>query len=256
MVERLRLWLIESGTGDTIESWRGMRPKLIDSDVTTMPLSALYSQPTHLLLSLLVIANLAFLGLQFSGPGPRSAESPVAESAPAEELSPSLQLVSELSSQLVSQRSAGSPLLCRAWGPYSDAGDLERVVEELGLQASDFEIIESEIPASTEYLVYIRPAGNRAAAKRVVEELRSQDIDSFIMGGRFSNSLSVGLFSKESGALEQQQRVVSLGYSANIEPLQRSERAYHLLARVAPERSAAVEQNRACAEIASVQQFL
>jgi hypothetical protein len=199
-----------------------------------------------------VIVNLALFGLQFSDSGSDSAESLVTESARAEELSPSVQLVSELGPQ----RSVGSPLLCRAWGPFSDTGDLERVVEELGLQASDFEIIESEIPANTEYLVYVRPAGDREAAKRAVAELRSQDIDSFIMGGRFNNSLSVGLFSKESGALQQQQRVVALGYSANIEPLQRSERAYHLLARVAPERSVAAEQNRACAEIASVQQFL
>ena len=217
-----------------------------------MPLSVVLSQPSHLLLSLLVIVNLALFGLQFSDSGSDSAESLVTESARAEELSPSVQLVSELGPQ----RSVGSPLLCRAWGPFSDTGDLERVVEELGLQASDFEIIESEIPANTEYLVYVRPAGDREAAKRAVAELRSQDIDSFIMGGRFNNSLSVGLFSKESGALQQQQRVVALGYSANIEPLQRSERAYHLLARVAPERSVAAEQNRACAEIASVQQFL
>jgi len=204
------------------------------------------------LLSLLLVVNLTLLGLQLSGVRPESAEPGIPESAQTENLSPTLRLVSEL----VPERLDRSPLLCRAWGPFSDTGDLERVVEELELQASDFEIIESEIPASTEYLVYIRPAGNREAAKRVVEELRSQDIDSFIMGGRFNNSLSVGLFSRESGALEQQQRVVALGYSANIEPLHRSQRAYHLLARVAPERSGVAEQNRACAEIASIQQFL
>jgi hypothetical protein len=229
-----------------------MRPGLIDLDVRKMSLLAGLRQPIHLLFSLLVVVNLTLLALHLSEGQPETAESALREPAQAEALSPTLRLVSEL----VPERQARSPLLCRAWGPFSDTGDLERVVEELELQASDFEIIESEIPASTEYLVYIRPAGNRDAAKRVVEELRSQDIDSFIMGGRFNNSLSVGLFSRESGALEQQQRVVALGYSANIEPLHRSQRAYHLLARVAPERSVAAEQNRACAEIASIQQFL
>ena len=214
-----------------------------------MPPLAVLRQPIHLVLSLLLVVNLTLLGVHLSGARPEPA---IPESAQAKNLSPTLRLVSEL----VPERPARSPQLCRAWGPFSDTGDLERVVEELELQASDFEIIESEIPASTEYLVYIRPAGNREAAKRVVEELRSQDIDSFIMGGRFNNSLSVGLFSRESGALEQQQRIVALGYSANIEPMHRSQRAYHLLARVAPERSGAAEQNRACAEIASIQQFL
>ena len=249
-----------------------------------MPLPTIRLKPAHLLLTALVVLNLVLL--VWRGIGSREEDSAVlgdASDARATDVHPPAQEGPQAATQqvlLLSERkSAPSAELqqdrelsqetgsgrqtrnedvraCRAWGPFNDAAEAEAVAKDLALQVGDFRVVESEISAATDYLVYIEPGGNRETARRQLQELRSLDVESYIMSGRFNNALSVGVFSQESRAVKQQARVAAMGYPARIEALERTQRVYHLFARVPAEAVDLGGQNRPCSEIAEASQFL
>jgi cell division septation protein DedD len=147
--------------------------------------------------------------------------------------------------------------ICRAWGPFASAEEAETVATRLALEVDNFEIFASEVAAEADYLVTVRAAGNRAAAERVVRELRSQNIDSYVLQrGDATNVLAVGVFSQRDRADAQQRRVTTLGYLASVEPLDRNHTAYHLLARIPADMAPKIASSGSCNDIAPVQQFL
>lgn len=155
----------------------------------------------------------------------------------------------------VTMRSAAP--VCRAWGPFASPAEAESVATRLALDVDSFEIFESEVAAQTDYLVTVRAAGNRAAAERAVRELRSQNIDSYVLQrGDATNVLAVGVFSQPDRADAQYRRLTALGYTATVEPLDRNHTAYHLMARIPPGKEPKIAASGSCTDIAPVRQFL
>lgn len=147
--------------------------------------------------------------------------------------------------------------VCRAWGPFTALEDAEALASRLALPGEAFEVYQGEIPADPDYLVTVRAPGDREAAERILKELESRSIDSYILErGPEGNVLAVGVFSRPAGASRRQRQIATLGYQADVEPLQRSHRIYHLLARVPADHVSEVPAAGGCSDIAPVQQFL
>lgn len=147
--------------------------------------------------------------------------------------------------------------VCLAWGPFTEAGEAEAVARQLALNPESFEIFEAQVSASADYLVTVRAGGGRDAVDRTIRELRSQDVESYLLRtGEAGNFLAVGVFSRAAGAETRRKRLADLGYDAAVEPLDRAHRAYHLMARMSPDEDPQIAPAGHCNDIAPVQQFL
>ncbi len=147
--------------------------------------------------------------------------------------------------------------VCHAWGPFADLGEAEALAEHLELAGSDFEVFQSEVEAAPDYLVTVRAPASREAADRILRELKTRNLDSYVLErGPQGNVLAVGVFRLPGGAERRQRQLAGLGYEADIEPLQRSHRVYHLLARVPAEQALEVAPAGGCGDIAPMQRFL
>ena len=186
------------------------------------------------------------------------------------EFQPSLKLLTEASTTLLlSQReqveeqkilqrqSLEPPKVCHAWGPYSEADEVWTLEQKVSAEGVETEVLESEVRGEPDYLVYIVPTAMPEGARRMLEELRSQAIEShLIKQGRFSDTLSVGVFSQQARAKKQQEKVSALGYQVVVEELHHPRRVYHLLANAPAGFVPEVAPSGACSELAPVHQFL
>jgi hypothetical protein len=161
-------------------------------------------------------------------------------------------LVADISTEV----STSSPQTCVAVGPFDQFDEVEALRDEILAQGGNAEVVEEEIAAQPDYLVYIATTGSRVVARRLREELKAQAIDSHIIaGGELQDALSVGVFSRERHARAQYERVSALGYEAKLRDLPRRQTVYHLMTdRVAAAPDA--PRRAACHEIASAHHFL
>jgi hypothetical protein len=146
--------------------------------------------------------------------------------------------------------------VCRVWGPFNDLAEAEAVAADLGLDGAAYQVVDEEITGSPDFLVYIDHGGDREAARRVVEELRTQGIEGYIMRGRFNDAVSIGVFSLQDRATRQQERVAAMGYAPHVEVLERTQRVYYLAAQVPPLASDRGGPNKPCSDIAPVRDIL
>jgi hypothetical protein len=151
---------------------------------------------------------------------------------------------------------AGDQAACRAWGPFNDAAAAEAVASELALDEAAYRVVDEAIGAAPDYLVYIDHGGNRESARRLLQELRTQDVEGYIMRGRFNDAVSVGVFSQEERATRQQERVSAMGYAARMEVLERTQRVYYLAARVPLSAVDRGGPNKPCSDIAPARDIL
>jgi len=218
-------------------------------------------------LGALILANFAYVGWGWSIDRPESL-------VPRPQLSsigPSLRLLTELPAdelQLladtrVASASATAPgaeaksdmqpmqMACLTWGPFTTKAELESVEAEIVAAGGQTRVTETTIPGRSDFLVYIGTPGKAENARRILEELKSQEIDSaLITRGRFNNTLSVGVFSRRDRAEKQHDRVSKLGYEAGIREIDRSYNVFHLEARVIADFEPAVPPSGPCNEIA------
>jgi hypothetical protein len=220
------------------------------------------SRTTLFWLVLLVAGNLAVIALiGFSGAQPPPTRAAIAEP----EQGSSLVLLNELTEgerdQLVRLPSPADvparvmdPLVCRVWGPFTEApqfASLQARISELGTAS---EIRSSELAGEPDYLVFIETGNNVDTARRTLQELETQSIDSYIIaGGPYLNSVSVGVFSRGDRAINQQLRVAALGYDVKVQELVRSQTVFHLVARVPESLDLGEDPGVDCEAIASIQ---
>lgn len=147
----------------------------------------------------------------------------------------------------------GEPVqvVCHVWGPFQNRTELEKVEKDVVAAGGETRVTQSTVPGRSDYLVYIGTPGKAENARRILEELKSQDIDSALIArGRFNNTLSVGVFSRDVRAQRQLRRVTKLGYDAGIKEIERSHEVFHLEARVLANFEPPVAPNGPCSEIA------
>lgn len=181
-----------------------------------------------------------------------AAEGPSSADAPAPRLAPVI--TPELAKRVSLRKPAP---VCHAWGPFTTLEEAEQLARRLGLPGRDFEVFESEVAADPDYLVTVRASGSRDAAERVLEELGSRGVDSYLLERAGAASvLAAGVFSAAARADAQQSRLAELGYDAAVQPLQRAHQVYHLLARLPASADPEVTPLGACGDIAPLEQFL
>ncbi len=224
-------------------------PVFVDSEWIN-PLRALirrYSQNPMAWLGALILANLAFIGVGFTFQRADGAPAE-AEGTPATDL-PGLRLVSEMSLEAPVQPVV--PLSCRIWGPFNDPEALLEIQGLIEKAGGATQVHQTPVFNEPDYLVYVGQRGKAENARRVLEELKSQSIESaLITRGPYNNTLSVGVFSRPARAEVQRQRVATLGYEVGIEEIDRSYQTYQLEARVPAGFEIPYGPGEACAEIA------
>ena len=204
----------------------------------------LFGQGGAILLAVLVVANIALMGLGFSSQHPLPSE-PQAASEP-----PALRLVSEMTESSLPEPAA-TQFICRTWGPRSNLEDFGKVRAYVEEQGGSSRIREVSVYSEPDFLVYVGEVGKSENARRLLEELKSQSIDSaLITRGPYNNTISVGVFSREQRADLQRSRVAQLGYEVGVERIDRSYSVYHLEARVPVGFQPDGVGGEACADIA------
>ena len=169
---------------------------------------------------------------------------------------PTMPVAANNSLRLLSESATPHPL-CYAWGPFSNRKALDVVQEELAALGAVPRIAVNEVRGNPDYLVFIGPESSRDAMRRIRRELTALDIEShIIVQGEYSNRVSVGVFSRQSQALAQKDRVAALGYEVEIEELDRSHEVLHVFADVNAGFSASVPPTGRCGDIAQPDQFL
>ena len=149
------------------------------------------------------------------------------------------------------------PRVCYAWGPFDDANALDPLQHEISALGANPHVASREVKGKSDYLVYIGPEASRDAMRRIRRELDALDIESYmIVQGPYANRVSVGVFSRQTLALAQRDRVKALGYDVDIEELARSHEVHHLIAEVGADFAASVPPTGFCEDIAPREQFL
>jgi hypothetical protein len=217
----------------------------------------------------LLLANLAYVGWGWTlgsedGVNRQHQSSrlpPLRPQSPS--IGPSLRLLAELPAEereLLIEPPTELPLAdvvrrvemaCQSWGPFESRGELEPLASDIAASGGKTHVTESVIPGRSEYLVHIGAPGKAENANRVLDELKSQNIDSALIArGRFYNTLSVGVFSRRDRAQRQLRRVSKLGYDAGIEEISHSQNVFHLEARVFADFESDLAPIGPCVEIA------
>ncbi|MFV2090468.1 MAG: SPOR domain-containing protein [Pseudomonadales bacterium] len=226
------------------------------------------SRSSLLALGILLLTNVALVIFILAAGGTREVS---AVSEPV--LAPGLRLLRELSeaerkelepAEVVNERALSLEFLaeepaklsavCRIWGPFTNMDTLKRVEEAVADAGQVVEIKTDEIKSTPDFLVYIESDNNADNARRLLRELAGQSLDAYIIaGGDFMNSVSAGVFSTQARAEQQVSKLTDLGYSAEIEALERIQTVFHLIGLV-PEGFEAESQNHSdCPAIASAQ---
>jgi|TARA_B110000908_G_scaffold114817_1_gene134609 hypothetical protein len=108
--------------------------------------------------------------------------------------------------------------LCQAIGPFEDLFAGQAAHKKLVALALDVELKAVDRPtAERDYRVMIPPATSLQAAFRKLRELKSQEIDSYVITqGDDALGISLGVFSTNAAAVSLQNTLQSSGYAAEI----------------------------------------
>lgn len=176
----------------------------------------------------LLILNVVYLvfALVVRGATPPQRQlSQVASVAPA-----SLVLLSEAGglSAPVPQASALPPL-CPAigpWGRYPEAQQAMQALVRVGYRAS---VDQVKVAQDRLHWVYLPASGDSAEALRVLRELQTKGVDSFIVAeGADANAISLGYFSSADSARGLMVKMQTSGYPAKIRETFRESTEYWL----------------------------
>jgi len=187
----------------------------------------------------LLLANLALAAyLIFGSAVPEAA-------APVRSVAANLELLSERPGRTAREAAAeeifenpiveaiqNEGLECQSLGPYEDIQTAQDVTEQLlvsgwqvALRAVD------ERSDSYDYRVLIPPVPSLQDAFRKLRELKSRDIDSYVMSqGEDALGISLGVFSSRVTAIAHREAMVEAGYEADIREIPRIVRGYWVIA--------------------------
>lgn len=173
---------------------------------------------------LLVLLN-ALLGLYQLNKPPEITGSPVSAGRPMAE--PDIKLLSEARSLTPRERLQEAERACLYLGGTDEesvALDIEQRLLSLDIESRVESVDEA---AGVDYWVYLPPLVSRQASLRLLRELQSRNIDSYIITvGDLANGISLGIFSRRDSAESVVKRLQLVDYTAMIRELPRTHRRY------------------------------
>ncbi len=119
----------------------------------------------------------------------------------------------------------GEKLLCELVGPFESSDIASDFVERLKAIEVGASLRDIELPAGPGYWVYLEPRPTRREALRVLSELQSKRIDSYVIPkGELANGISLGMFSRKQLSDARVKEMVSIGLEPLVQEIERSYR--------------------------------
>lgn len=162
----------------------------------------------------LLILNVTYLGMSLAGrvlPGDGMATDEFVGAA-------ELQLLSDANSSGIAQDSAFARLpLCLVLGPWTKEQDALAAYRTLSRGIPGIDVRALKIARDRLNWVYIPPRASRSDALRILRDLQTQGVDSFMVNeGADANAISLGYFTNADSARGLQVKMETAGYAAEI----------------------------------------
>lgn len=181
----------------------------------------------RLIFIVLLLANIVFFGFQFFGGSEEAAPKPKADAvrqfgnlqtlAERNKKNAGAKPHSEVANASQPASSAGAEPLCQLVGPFAELLQAEYLVERLAALEVRANIRQLEVVDGRVFWVYLKPEMSEKEALRRLYEVQAKSIESYIISsGELANGISLGQFSDEDAAKNQQAKVRELGYAAEI----------------------------------------
>jgi hypothetical protein len=181
----------------------------------------------RLIFIVLLVANIAFFGFQVFGRADTVTPKPKAD---AVRQFGNLQTLAERNKKAGTPRSqseavgsaqvssaASTEPLCQLVGPFGELLRAEYLVERLAALEVPASIRNLEVADGRVFWVYLKPEMSEKEALRRLYEVQAKSIESYIISsGELANGISLGQFSDDEAAKNQQAKVRELGYAAEI----------------------------------------
>ena len=117
---------------------------------------------------------------------------------------------------------------CLALGAFNDLPTAQQVAQTLASAGMKVRLQITDVPAGrSDYRVLLPPAPSSQEAFRRRQELKSRNIDSYIIAtGDDSRGISLGVLSSREAAVRLRRKFVLSGYDARIKEMPRFTRSY------------------------------
>ena len=113
--------------------------------------------------------------------------------------------------------------ICWQIGPFKEEISGKQVASRLAAMDISVQLQTIEIPGKPDYWVHIPPQVSRKAAIKLLRELQSKKIDSFLITeGELENGLSLGFFTQQDRAQKIFEQRAKQGYDAKIKIVPRA----------------------------------
>jgi hypothetical protein len=117
--------------------------------------------------------------------------------------------------------------VCWLLGPFKEEISVNQVKGRLMALEIDMPIRSEEVEFTRDYWVHLPPMASRADAVKLLRELQSKKIDTFLITeGELANGLSLGLFTQRERAEAVYERRREQGYAAEIKVVPRLHTQY------------------------------
>lgn len=152
---------------------------------------------------------------------------------------PTLVLVSEADPQLLEQSQLVVPAVepepaeieqsCWFVDVFDEKKDADRAVSAVQVAQLEARLDTVEVQDRSDYWVHVGPYSSRDRALAVLQQLRADGIDSFLIGdGELKNAISLGFFSQQASAERLARRYQNIGHVVSIFEVKRYRPSYHL----------------------------
>jgi cell division protein FtsN len=117
--------------------------------------------------------------------------------------------------------------MCGELGPLVSLEQANQISKRLVARNIANNVYEKEVVVSTDYWVIIPPRASEKQAFRLLKQLQLANIDSYIVTqGDYANAISLGLFTVKASAYRIREKMVSAGFDAIVQEIERSQKRY------------------------------
>ena len=113
--------------------------------------------------------------------------------------------------------------VCWMIGPFKEEITGKQVIGRLAAMDISLSLTSLEVAGAPDYWVHLEPQVSRKAAIKLLRELQTKNIDSFLITkGELENGISLGFFTRSSLAQQVYEERLKQGYTAKIKEVPRT----------------------------------